>query len=229
MLSHSYKPQGKVCMEHDNHQNTTIEFVVEGDYALFSDPITRVGGEKCSYMIPTYDALRGICDHIYYKPTIRWVIDEVRIMNQISMETKGVKKMTDKASADLSYNTYIKNPQYQVRAHFEWNLARPDLEHDRDWRKHIAIARRYLERGGSRESFLGTSECTAYVEPCVFGNDSAYYDNATMDFGLMYHSIDYHDDRRNGDKDVRFWIPKMENGVIRFARPNDCDIVRELR
>ena len=26
----------------------TVEFMVEGEYALFSDPVTRVGGEKCS-------------------------------------------------------------------------------------------------------------------------------------------------------------------------------------
>ena len=31
-----------------------IEFKVYGKYALFSDPITRVGGEKLSYPIPTY-------------------------------------------------------------------------------------------------------------------------------------------------------------------------------
>ena len=31
-----------------------IEFKVYGKYALFSDPLTRIGGEKCSYQIPTY-------------------------------------------------------------------------------------------------------------------------------------------------------------------------------
>ena len=31
----------------------TVTFQVSGDYALFSDPVTRVGGEKFSYPIPT--------------------------------------------------------------------------------------------------------------------------------------------------------------------------------
>ena len=31
-------------MRHPN----IVEFSVVGDYALFSDPITRVGGEKCT-------------------------------------------------------------------------------------------------------------------------------------------------------------------------------------
>ena len=36
-----------------------VEFEVTGDYALFSDPIMRVGGEKCSYQVPTYEALKA--------------------------------------------------------------------------------------------------------------------------------------------------------------------------
>ena len=38
--------------EHPN----IVEFEVSGDLALFSDPIMRVGGEKCTYQIPTYEA-----------------------------------------------------------------------------------------------------------------------------------------------------------------------------
>ena len=43
-------------MEHPN----IVTFEVFGDYALFSDPVMRVGGEKASYQIPTYEALKGI-------------------------------------------------------------------------------------------------------------------------------------------------------------------------
>ena len=50
----------------------TIEFEVTGPYALFSNPVMRVGGEKTSYHIPTYEALRGIVESIYWKPTIMW-------------------------------------------------------------------------------------------------------------------------------------------------------------
>ena len=46
------------------HRNT-IEYTVAGYYALFSDPVTRVGGEKSSYHIPTYEALKGITESIY--------------------------------------------------------------------------------------------------------------------------------------------------------------------
>ena len=41
-----------------------VEFQVTGDYALFSDPILRLGGEKCTYQVPTYEALKGILSSI---------------------------------------------------------------------------------------------------------------------------------------------------------------------
>ena len=39
-------------MEYSN----TITLRIWGRYALFSDPVTRVGGEKHSYPVPTYQA-----------------------------------------------------------------------------------------------------------------------------------------------------------------------------
>lgn len=77
-------------MEHKNFRNT-VEFQVSGDYALFSDPVTRVGGEKFSYPIPTYEALKGILHSILWKPTIIWIVDEVRVMKPIQTETKAVR------------------------------------------------------------------------------------------------------------------------------------------
>lgn len=104
-----------------------VEFQVTGDYALFSDPILRVGGEKCSYQVPTYEALKGILQSVYWKPTIIWVIDAVRVMHPIQMETKGIRPIKYSGGNDLSYYTYLKDCCYQVRAHFEWNENRPEL------------------------------------------------------------------------------------------------------
>ena len=72
-----------------------VEFQVTGDYALFSDPILRLGGEKCTYQVPTYEALKGILSSIYWKPTILWYIDAVRVMNPIQTEVKGMRPMEE--------------------------------------------------------------------------------------------------------------------------------------
>ena len=69
----------------------SVEFVVYGPYALFTDPLTRMGGEKLSYQLPTYQSLKGIIESVYWKPTIVYYIDEIRIMNPIRMESKGMR------------------------------------------------------------------------------------------------------------------------------------------
>jgi CRISPR-associated Cas5-like protein len=60
---------------------------------MFTDPLTRVGGEKCSYHLPTYEALKGIAKSIYWKPTFIWHIDQARMMKRIRTQIKGVKPL----------------------------------------------------------------------------------------------------------------------------------------
>lgn len=217
------------------HRNT-IEYEVYGDYALFSDPVMRVGGEKSSYIIPTYEAVKGITESIYWKPTFRWIIDEIRVMNRIQTETKGVRPIAYNGGNDLSYYTYLKNVRYQVRAHFEFNLNHPELEQDRNENKHHNIAKRMVERGGRRDIFLGTRECQGFVEPCVFGEGGSYYDNITedMECGFMYHGITYADEavlpEDKNKMTVRFWRPVLKKGgIIEFLSPEECTMKRHIK
>ncbi len=211
-----------------------VEFQVSGDYALFSDPLMRVGGEKCSYQVPTYEAVKGILHSVYWKPTITWYIDKLRIMNPIQMEVKGVRPIKWGGGNDLSYYTYLKDCIYQVQAHFEWNLNRPELAGDHNENKHHCIAKRMIERGGRRDVFLGTRECQGYVEPCRFGKGTGAYDNLPrLAFGAMLHGITYADEAYSHETQnmlsVRFWRPVMENGVITFIRPEQCTLVKPIR
>lgn len=210
-----------------------VEFEVSGDYGLFSDPLTRVGGEKCSYHIPTYEALKGILASVYWKPTIIWYIDAVRVMNHIRTEVKGIRPIKYNGGNDLSYYTYLRDCRYQVRAHFEWNLNRPELAADRNENKHHCIARRMIEKGGRRDIFLGTRECQGYVEPCVFGKGTGAYDDLDeLGFGLMYHGITYADEAYSADTmgkmTANFWYPVMKNGIITFPKPRECPLHKTL-
>lgn len=209
-----------------SHPNI-VQFKVYGDYALFSDPITRPGGEKFSYQIPTYEALKGIMMSVYWKPTIIWYIDKVRVIRQIQTEVKGIRpiKFTEGGN-DLSYYTYLKNVEYQVQAHFEWNMNRPELESDRNENKHHNIAKRMIAKGGRRDVFLGTRECQGYVEPCEFGEGKSIYDDVPeLSFGLMYHGITYADeaysDKTKNRITKRMWMPVMKKGVIEFVLPKE--------
>lgn len=210
-----------------------VEFQVSGDYALFSDPLMRIGGEKSTYQIPTYEAMKGILSSVYWKPTFIWIIDEVRIINQIQTEVKGIRPIKYSGGNDLAYYTYLKNCVYQCRAHFEWNNNRPELEMDRNENKHHQIAKRMIEKGGRRDIFLGSRECQGYVEPCVFGEGTGAYDHIPeIAFGLMYHGITYADEayskETEGAMTARFWYPVMKKGVIEFLRPEQCTMTKKL-
>ena len=203
-----------------NLRKNGIEFKVSGRHALFTDPLTRIGGEKCSYHIPTYEALKGVVKSIYWKPTIIWIIDEVRVMNRIRTQTKGTKPLKFSGGNDLAIYTFLADVEYQVRAHFEWNQHRPELADDRNEAKHHCVARRMVERGGRQDIFLGTRDCQGYVEPCDFGSGSGHYDNTDeLSYGLTFHGFDYPDETGENKLQGRFWRPTMKDGVIHFSRP----------
>lgn len=208
-----------------------VEFKVYGRYALFTDPITKIGGEKGSYQIPTYEGLKGILSSVYWKPTLIWIIDRMRVMKTIKTQSRSMKpvNMGGNGGHDLAIYTYLVDVEYQVQAHFEWNLHRHDLAHDRIDGKHYSIAQRMIERGGRRDVFLGTRECQGYVEPCEFGSGTGAYDDLNeLAFGLMFHGFDYPDENGNQDFVTRLWYPKMEQGIVTFARPDDQRNIRRL-
>ncbi len=84
-----------------------VEFKVYGKYALFTDPLTKIGGEKCSYQIPTYQALKGIMESVYWKPTLIWFIDKLRVMKPIKTQTRSAKPIEYGGGNSLSIYTYL--------------------------------------------------------------------------------------------------------------------------
>ena len=217
----------------ERHRNS-IEYEVWGRYALFSEVATRVGGEKYSYQVPTYQALKGITESIYWKPTFKWGIDAVRVMNKIQTESRGVRTIVyqpkkKNVKNDLSYYTYLKDVRYQVLAHFEWNDLREELADDRDENKHHNIAMRSVRQGGRRDIFLGARECQAYVEPCEFGGGEGFYDSyGEWNMGYMFHGFSYPDENPDHNLISRFWMPIMKDGVIRFESPDSPLLDRHI-
>lgn len=207
-----------------------VNFKVYGKFALFTDPLTKVGGEKCSYHIPTYEALKGVISSVYWKPTFIWYIDKVRVMNRIKTQSKSVKPLNYNGGNTLSIYSYLSDVEYQVQAHFEWNLFRADLEKDRISGKHHDVALRMIQKGGRRDVFLGTRECQAYIEPCTFGVEKGYYDESDeIAYGLMFHGFDYPDEIGLNELHARFWWTKMLNGIIEFPKPDNCKIKKKVK
>jgi len=207
-----------------------VAFKVWGRYALFTDPLSKIGGEKCSYHIPTYEALKGVLSSVYWKPTIIWVIDRVRVMNRIRTQSRSAKPVEYGGGNSLAIYTYLSDVEYQVQAHFEWNMNRTDMEKDRNENKHFFVAKRMIDKGGRRDIFLGARECQAYVEPCKFGEGKSDYDDyGEIAFDLMFHGFDYPDELGKNELHARFWRPKMVDGKIDFIRPDACTIRKVVR
>lgn len=214
-------------------KKNSVAFSLTGRRALFTDPVSRMGGEKFSYQVPTYQALKGVLESVYWKPTIVWVIDKVRVMRQIRSESQAVRPIDYGGGNTLSIYTYLSDVEYQVQAHFEWNENRADLAEDRNENKHYFIAKRALEKGGRRDIFLGTRECQGYVESCSFGSgEGAYDDCQEFPLGVMFHGFTYPDEAvRQEEKNkltARFFHPVMRKGIIVFPAPEECTIRRIL-
>ena len=75
---------------------------IYGDRALITSPESKSGGEKMSAMIPTREMLRGIVDANYFKPVLKNVVDEVRVINKIESYTQGTRLLLKNGKADLS-------------------------------------------------------------------------------------------------------------------------------
>lgn len=206
-----------------------FSFRVWGKQALFTDPITKIGGEKFSYQIPTYEAIKGILRSIYWKPTLVWHIDRIRIMKPIQMQSKSTKPLNWEGGNTLAIYTFLQDVEYQVEAHFSWNEHETELAGDRIKEKHEAIAQRMLDRGGRFDVFLGTRDCQAYVEPCVFGAGEGYYDDTEiLAFGLMFHSFAYPTETGQQELWSRFWAAKMEKGIVHFPQVGDENLEKRF-
>ena len=211
----------------------SVQFKVFGRMALFTDPLTKIGGEKASYPIPTYQALKGVLESVYWKPTIVWIIDEMRVMKRVHTQSRGIRPISLNGGNDLSVYQYLADVEYEVSAHFEFNMHRTDLAEDRNEHKHHNMAQRMIKRGGRRDIFLGTRECQGYVEylkPEEYGTvRSEYEGSGEISFGTMYHGITYADEGDMKAFYVRLWQPVMKDGVVTFIRPEECTMVKKIR
>lgn len=225
----------RISME-ENFKSKPFYYRLYGDYALFTDPVTKGGGEKYTYQVPTYQALKGITEQLYWKPTIIIVIDAVKVIRKIQTETKGIRTPLKNGSNDLNYYTYLRDVEYMVQFHFEWNKNRPELSEDWNEKKHEQIILRSITKGGRRDLFLGTRECVGYVERIreeQFHLADSYYNESNISFGIMFHSFSYPDEREGGKSEPvlisNFTDELMHHGLIRFIRPEECQIHHSLR
>ena len=140
-----------------------FKILVEGDYAAYTRPELKV--ERVSYDVPTPGALEGMLKGIYWKPAVRYVIDQIVVFNPIDFINIRRNEIKDKVSfqnmrgqmngtdrdpciyASESRNQraamVLKNVRYGVAFHFELTGLKNEEETDGE-KKHYNILKRRL-------------------------------------------------------------------------------------
>jgi len=196
-----------------------FKILIEGDYACFTRPEMKV--ERVSYDVPTPGALEGLLKSIYWKPAIRYVIDEIVVFNPIRFANIRRNEVKDKVSltnvkrkmkapttdvsiyADESRNQrasmILKNVCYGVAFHFELTHLRDDHETEGE-KKHYNILKRRLENGQCfRTPCLGCSEFPVkrlqIVENFDYAAvDASLRDAEDLDLGYMLYRMQFEDE-----------------------------------
>ena len=166
---------------------SSITLEIAGDYALFSRPEMKV--ERVSYDVITPSAARGILEAIYWKPQIRWIIDEITVINpirftnirrnEISKKTNTPKSELVKDGGNDNLGIYVdterqqraslllKDVRYIIKAHLEILDRRMDrggqeLPSNVIAGKHLAMFKRRASKGQAfHQPYLGCREFPA--------------------------------------------------------------------
>lgn len=203
-----------------------FKIMVEGDYACFSRPELKV--ERVSYDVPTPGALEGMLKSVYWKPSIRYVLDKIIVFQAIDFvnirrnEVKdkvllsAMKSQMNKKGGDPCIYTaesrsqrasmVLKNVKYGIEFHFELTGLRNDQETDAE-NKHYNIIKRRLEKGQYfRTPCLGCCEFPVKRMELVEEFDEKLIsreilDMGDVDLGYMSYKVVFADGGRpvNGD------------------------------
>lgn len=204
-----------------------VKLRVWGDYACFTRPEMKV--ERVSYDVMTPSAARGILEAIYWKPSIRWVIDRIHVMKPIRFDNVRRNEVEAKVpiKGKTGVNTAMKGGSTPLRLNIEDNrqqraaMVLRDVEYviearfkytgneDRNDGKHLDMFNRRAKKGQCfHRPYMGCREFAAFFEP-VKGEIPASPLKGAVDLGWMLHDIDY-----KADKTPIFFRAAMDNGVV---------------
>ncbi len=139
--------------------NFGIALKTFGDYALFSRPEMKV--ERVSYDVMTPSAARGILEAIYWKPQIRWLIDEILVLNPIRFtnvrrnEIDAKIPVKGKAGVNAAMKDESVRPAMDVAGHRQQRAALFLKDVAYVIRAHLIVKDRRVEKGGEE---MGDSE-----------------------------------------------------------------------
>ena len=212
-----------------------VKLKVWGERACFTRPEMKV--ERVSYDVMTPSAARAVIEAIYWKPSIRWVVERIHVLKPIrfenirrnELESKLSKNMVVKAMRDgrSPVEIFIEDKRqqraamvlrdvaYVIEAHFE-AVEQDGLNEG----KHLDIFNRRLAKGQCfYQPYLGTREFSAHFEPIDEIPSSPL--SGERDLGWMLYDMNYSDP---GHIRPKFFHAKMINGVVHIPHPDSAEV-----
>lgn len=214
-----------------------FKILATGSRACFTRP--EMKAERASYDVITPSAARGILEAVYWKPAIKWVIDGIKVNNEIVFDTFRRNELGGKLSyrnaksamsndADIVQiatnerqqraTMYVKNVSYLITAHF---VLTQEAEEGDTQEKHYNIALRRLRKGQCfNQPYFGCREFPAHVvlvEDELAVPASFYEGSGKRDLGFMLYDIDFDD-----NMSPMFYRAVMQDGFIDVAAAREA-------
>lgn len=212
----------------------TVE--IWGDMALFSRPEMKT--ERVSYDIITPSAARGILEAIFWHPGMRYIIDQIHVINPIRFTNIRRNEVSSKISAvnvrqvmeGINKPLYIstrddiqqraamvlRDVHYIVEAHFE--LTKKVNETDNEDKFYAIAVRRFKKGQYYYAPCLGCREFPAKVTWIEPENIPKSKLEGKLDLGYMLYDMDYSDPE---NIEPMFFRAILRDGILDLR---DCEV-----
>ena len=228
-----------------------VRLRVRGKFACFTRPEMKV--ERVSYDVMTPSAARGILEAIYWKPEIRWIVDEIHVLkpirfqsirrNEVGAKTPAASVRRAMKSGDIGdltlvvednrqqrAATLLTDVDYVICAHFA-HTGRAGA--DQADGKHLDIFNRRARKGQCfHQPCLGTREFPAdfsLIEPDAPMPEAEPGDNARRGLGFGEPrdlGFMLYDINHGGDRASMFFRATLDRGVVRIPQPDSPEVLR---
>jgi CRISPR-associated protein Cas5d len=208
-----------------------VKIKVWGERACFTRPEMKV--ERVSYDVPTPSSVRGILEAIYWKPSIRWVVNKIVVLKPVKFEnirrnelgSKLAKNKITKAMKDgkSPVETFIeedrqqrasmvlKDVSYIFEASFEMTGVKAEKKDEQNPQKHLEIFTRRAKKGQCfHQAYFGCREFPVNFEWADSGDITTPF-QGKKDLGWMLYDMDF---KNIQNPKPLFYRPAMINGVI---------------
>jgi CRISPR-associated protein Cas5d len=197
-----------------------MELKIWSEFGCFTRPEHKA--DRVTYEFITPSAARGCLEAIFWKPEMRWVIDQIVVLNPIRRMSVMTNEIKSKQSYQIAVNSFngnrpyyvsddrtqrhsliLKEPAYIIRAHVELkpHADKPVVAYEEQFRKRVERGRCF------HQPYMGVRDFMAFFEKPA-GDEQPI--DLTDDFGLMLHDIEFEPD---SDGPIAFWKQTSRQGA----------------